>query len=163
VLCGGLALLSVTAGALGLLEHSTIRQTVESCINIHVLFGLLLCALIVVRCRQCVGGAWSMSCLEVRELSRHLSRVVYLILYGAVGLRECLGLVERLALGAASDVAIFDERWRNGPDVQGFNPHDDFQRFFVCGLLVLGGARVLVVVFDRAARFGVVRSNRRSD
>jgi hypothetical protein len=101
----------------------------ESWINIHALFGLLLCGLVLARCRWRVKHSPPMSPADIRQLSRHLSRIVYLLLYVVIGVREIIGILNSLWHGGAVDFNLFDARFRNGPDYAGFNPKDDFQLF----------------------------------
>src|SRR5271156_1334976 len=80
-LYGCAALLVATIGVLGLLDGSWLRQMLESWINIHALFGSLLCGLVLVRYQWRVRHSPCMLPADIRELSRHLSRIVYLLLY----------------------------------------------------------------------------------
>jgi hypothetical protein len=123
--CAGAALLTVTVGILGLNPGSVLRQMLESWINIHVLFGMLLCGLVVARCLWQVRHSPQMLQTDIRALSRHLSRIVYLVLYLVIGVRQTLGVL------------------RHGPDYAGFNPQDDFQIFLASGLCVLFLIRIL--------------------
>jgi cytochrome b561 len=113
----------------------------ETCINIHALLGLLLCGLVFARYRWCVGHSPRM--LPNRGLSRHLSHIVYLILYLIVGVRELVGILNSLWHGGAIDFNLFDDRIRNGPDHASWDPNDDFQMFFASGLFALVFVRVL--------------------
>jgi len=113
----------------------------ETCINIHALFGLLLCGLVLGRCRWCVGKSSGMR--PNRGLSRHLSRIVYLILYVVIGAREVIGILNSLWHGGEIDFNLFDEGLRNGPDHASWDPNDDFQMFFASGLFALMFVRVL--------------------
>src|SRR5271170_1854739 len=72
-----IALLVVSVGIVGLTAHSWPRQLVESWIDIHLLFGLLLCGWVIVRYRRCVSQSPGMLPADVRGLSRQLSRIVY--------------------------------------------------------------------------------------
>jgi cytochrome b561 len=142
-LFGCIALLAVAVGVLGLLGASWLRQMLESWINIHALFGLLLCGLVSARYRWCVIHSPPMLPTDIRQLSRHLSRIVYLSLYLVIGLREIIGILNSVWHGGVVDFNLFDERFRNGPHHAGWNPKDDFQLFFASGLLALIFVRVL--------------------
>jgi cytochrome b561 len=172
VLCGCIALVAVVIGVLGLLGASSLRQMLESWINIHALFGLLLCGLVLARCRWRVMHSPRMIPADICELSRHLSRIVYLLLYVVIGARQIIGILNSAWHGGAVDFNLFDERFRNGPDYAGFNPKDDFQLFVASGLFGLIFVRVLAFGLwlrfaDRAAvskapagaRLGRVRQN----
>jgi hypothetical protein len=143
-LYGCIAAIAVAIGVLGLLGASWPRQMLESWINIHALFGLLLCGLVFARWRWCLAHSSRMLPVDIRGLSRHLSRIVYLLLYLVLGVREIIGILNGLWHGGAVDFNLFDGRFRNGPDYAGFNPKDDFQLFFASGLFALIFVRVLV-------------------
>ena len=142
-LFGCIALVAVAIGVLGLIGASWPRQVLESWINIHVLFGLLLCGLVFSRCWWRVKHSPRMLPADMRELSRHLSRIVYLLLYIVVGLRELISILDSIWHGSPVDFNLFDARFRNGPDSAGWNPKDDFQLFLATGFSVLVIVRVV--------------------
>ena len=139
-LCAVVALTAVATGVVGLLGASGPRRALESWINIHALFGLLLCGLVLARYRWCVGRAFAS---DARELSRHLSRIVYLVLYLVIGIRQTLAILNHIYYGGEPGFNLFDDHSRSGPDYWGWNPRDDFQLFFAAGLLSLLFVRVL--------------------
>jgi len=141
-LYGFIALAAVVVGVLGLLRGSWPRRVLESWINIHALFGLLLCGLVLARCRWCVKHSPRMPPADINELTRHLSRIVYLFLYVVIGVREVIGVVNALWHGGSVDFNLFDERSRNGPDYDGFDLRDDLQLFI--------GSVIVALVFVRA-------------
>jgi cytochrome b561 len=152
-LFGCVALITVAIGVLGLQRDAWPRQMLESSINIHTLFGLLLCGLVLARCRWRVQHSPRMLPDEIRELSRHLSRIVYLLLYVVIGSRELIGILNNLWHGGPVDFSLFDARFRRGPEHAGFDPKDDFQMFFLAGLFALLFVRVLAfTVWSRAAQ-----------
>ena len=134
-LYGCAALLVVVIGVVGLLGAS--GQMLEVWVSIHALFGLLLCGLVLARCRWCVKHSPPMSLADVRQLSRQLSRIVYVLLFVVLGVREIIGILNSLWHGGAVDFNLFDARFRNGPDFEGFNPKDGFQLFVASGLFAL--------------------------
>jgi cytochrome b561 len=142
-LFGCAALLVVVIGVLSLLDGSWLRQMLESWINIHALFGLLLCGLVLVRYQWRVRHSRGMLPTDIRELSRHLSRIVYLLLYVVIGIRQSIGIINSIWHGSAVDFNLFDDRASNGPDRAGWNPKDDFQLLLATGLFVLIIVRVL--------------------
>jgi cytochrome b561 len=142
-LFGCAALLVVAIGVLGLLDGSRLRQILESSINIHALFGLLLCGLVLGRCQWRVRHSPRMLPTDIRELSRHLSRIVYLLLYVVIGVRQSISIMSNIWHGSAVDFNLFDDHFRNGPDRAGWNPRDDFQLFLATGLCVLIIVRIL--------------------
>ena len=141
-LYGCIALVAVAIGVLGLIGASWPRQILESWINIHVLFGLLLCGLVFSRCWWRVKHSPRMLPADIRELSRHLSRMVYLLLYSVVGLSQLISILDSVWHVGAVGFNLFDERFR-GPDYVGFNLKDDFQLFLATGLSVLIIVRVV--------------------
>ena len=138
---GCLAMLTVSVGALGLVAGSPLRQIVDAWINIHLLFGALLCALVIARYRWCIRHAPSIETIDINHLARHLRRIVYLVLYAAVGFRELIALANGALHGGAVDFKLFDEPFRLGPDSPVFDPRDDFQLFLASGLVVLFSVR----------------------
>jgi cytochrome b561 len=141
-LYGCTAIVAVVIGVLGLLGASGPRQMLESWINIHALFCLLLCGLLLARCRWSIKHSPTMLPTEIRQLSRHLSRTVYLLLYVVIGARELIAILNSVWHGGGLDFNLFDERFR-GPDYAGFNPKDDFQLFLAAGFIALILLRVL--------------------
>ena len=148
-LYGCIALVAVVIGVLGLIGASWPRQMLESWINIHALFGLLLCGLVFSRCWWRVKHSPRMLPADIRELSRHLSRIVYLLLYVVVGLSQLISILNSIWHVGAVDFNLFDQRFR-GPDYAGFNPKDDFQLFLATGLSVLIIVRVVAFGLWRA-------------
>jgi cytochrome b561 len=136
-------LLVVVIGVLGLLDGSWLRQMLESWINIHALFGLLLCGLVLARYQRRVRHSPNMLPTDIRELSRHLSRIVYLLLYVVIGVRQSIGIIDSIWHRSAVDFNMLDERFRNGPDRANWNPKDDFQLFLATGLFVLIIVRIV--------------------
>ena len=138
-----MALLVVLVGTAGLTAHLWVRQVVESWINIHLLFGLLLCGWVIVRYRLLVKNSPCMFPSDVRGFARQQSRIVYLVLYAVIGVRLCIGIVSSMWHGSPADSSLFDERIFNGPDSKAFDPKDDFQRFLASGILALVVVRVI--------------------
>jgi cytochrome b561 len=138
-----IALVAVAVGVLGLLADSWPRQMLESWINIHALFALLLCGLVFFRGRWCVKHSPRMLPADVRILSRHLSRIVYLLLYVVIGMRQIIGILNSIWHGGAVDFNLFDDHLRNGPDSATWNPRDDFQLLLATGFSALIIIRVV--------------------
>jgi hypothetical protein len=152
-LYGCVALFTVAIGVLSLQRDAWPRQMLESGINIHALFGLLLCGLVLARCQWRVRHSPRMLPNDIRELSRHLSRIVYLLLYAVIGSRELIGILSNLWHGSPVDSSLFDPHFRQDPAHAGFDPKDDFQLFFVSGLFALLFVRVLTfTVWSRSAK-----------
>jgi cytochrome b561 len=117
--------------------------------NVHALFGFLLCGLVLARYRWLVERAPHMLPSEIPELSRHLSRIVYLFLYVVIGAREVVGILNSLWHGGPVDFNLLDARSRQGPDYGWFSTKDDFQMFFASGLFALIFVRVLASRYGR--------------
>jgi cytochrome b561 len=150
-----MALLVVLVGTAGLIAHSWVRQVVESWINIHLLFGLLLCGWVIVRYRLPVNNSPCMLPSDVRAFARQQSRIVYLVLYAVIGVRLCIGIVSSMWHGGAADSSLFDEHVFMGPDSKAFDPKDDFQLFLASGILALLVVRVIAFsVWLRVTRNG---------
>jgi len=81
--------------------------------------------------------------VDIPQLSRRLSRTVYLFLYLVIGVREIVGILGSHWHGGAVDFNLFDPRFRQGPDSAAFNPKDDFQLFLASGLFALIFVRIL--------------------
>ena len=139
----GIAVLVVVVGIAGLMAHSWPRQRVESWINIHLLFGLLLCGWVIIRYRRYVSQSPCMLPADARGLSRQLSRIVYWVLYGVIGLKQSISIVSSLWHGGTVDFSLFDEGLRHGPDTRVFDLNDDFQLFLASGLVMLVIVRVM--------------------
>jgi cytochrome b561 len=142
-LYGCVAVVAVAIGVLGLLHGSWPKPVLDSWNCVHVLFALLLCGLVLARCRWHVKHSPQMLPADIHGLTRHLSRTVYLLLYAVIGVREIVGIVSSLRHGGSVDFNLFDQRFRNGPDYAGFNPRDDFQLFIASGLVALIFVRIL--------------------
>jgi hypothetical protein len=143
VLDGCLAVLVVTIGVVGL-GASRSRRVLESWIDIHALFGVLLGGLVLVRYRWYLSRTTRMEPAQARELSGHLSRVVYLSLYLVIGVKEVTGILDSLWHGGPVDFNLFDQRFHSESRYLGFDPKDDLQLLFAAGLVALGFARALV-------------------
>jgi cytochrome b561 len=137
------ALLVLVLGTLGLMPSSWPRQWVESWINIHLLFGLLLCGWTVIRFQWGVRVSPILLPSEVRALSRQPTRIIYCVLYGVIGLKLSISIVSSLWHGGAFDFSLLNESLRHGPDTAVFDPHDDFQQFLASGLIPLVIVRVM--------------------
>ena len=133
------AMIVISVGVGGLIDNSWLRKLAESWINVHALFGILLGILVIARYEWVVRHSPPRLPRDIRELSRHLSRIVYLLLYLVIGLRECLGTANFAWQGSATHV---------------FDPKDDFQLFLASGLLALVVVRVLASIARRRLRSG---------
>ena len=78
--------------------------------------------MVIARYRWCVRHAPPIETIDINNLSRHLSRVVYLVLYGVVGFREIMAFANSVLHGGVVDYELFGERLRHGPDDLVFDP-----------------------------------------
>lgn len=86
--------------------------------NLHALFGILLWLCVVERFYARFTLAPRMSLTDIRPLSRHLSRLVYLLLYGLMLIRLIIDLCA-------------------APHHASVHAPEDFQSYLVCGVLAL--------------------------
>jgi cytochrome b561 len=92
----GLAALVVLFGVLGLLDGSWVEQILGSRINVRAMFGLFLCTLVAVRFHGRLKCGAPMLQTDICDLSRELSRMVYLSLYMVIGVRQIIGIADWL-------------------------------------------------------------------
>jgi hypothetical protein len=130
----GMALLVLLVGVIGVFHDSPPAQVLESWMNVHALFALLLWGLVIAR--FCLRLKYSALALpsEIRDLSRQLSRMVYLLLYAIIGIAQVIDAAGRLWQGGT-----FEFRLGHG----GIGPGEDFQAVVGCGLVALLVIRVL--------------------
>jgi cytochrome b561 len=137
------ATLVAAVGVLGLRRDSWLRQLVDSWINVHVLFGLLLCGLVMARYQWIIRYSPHLR-EDFRELSRHLSRIVYLMLYVVIGVRLGMSLVNWIWHGGSLDLTALDGGLRNDDDSRLFNPHHDYHMILLSGGIALAVVRVFL-------------------
>jgi cytochrome b561 len=140
-LCG--AAMVAAVGVLGLEKVSWLRLLVESWINIHLLFGLLLCGLVLVRYHWIIRYEPHLH-EDIRELSRHLSRIVYLMLYVVIGVRLGMSLVNWIWHGGSLDLTALDAGLRNDDDSRLFNSQHDYHMILLSGGIALAVVRVFL-------------------
>jgi cytochrome b561 len=95
----------VVLGVIGLTYDSWLEGTPVSWISVRTLFALLLWGFVIARFYWRVKHFWPMSLVEIRELSRGLSRMVYLLLYVVVGINQLLGIRHVIWYGGALEPA----------------------------------------------------------
>jgi cytochrome b561 len=133
----------VFVGILGTLDHSGIRRVVGSWINVPALFGALLFALVVARLQWCLESGPPVGAAEPRELTRHLSRIVYLLLYLLTGTRLVVNIVNYFLLSEPVCRSL---------QCTILQPTDDLGAIFAYALGVLIAIRVLIVGLFRSRR-----------
>jgi cytochrome b561 len=138
-----LGVIVVFVGFLGTLEHSGMRKIVASWIDIPALFGVLLFTLVVARLQGCLECRPPTGAAELRQLTRHLSRIVYLLLYLIIGAKVVVNIVNDFILTEAA---------RSSPKYLIFRPVGDLREIFAYGLVVLIAIRVLILWLFRSRR-----------
>jgi cytochrome b561 len=84
--------MSVAAvGVIGMLDDSWLRRDLASLVEIHALFGLSLWGFVIKRFHSRMRILPHPQAPDIRAVSRHLSRMVYLLLGLLVGFREITG------------------------------------------------------------------------
>jgi cytochrome b561 len=129
------ALLVVLVGLFGLVADS-FAISLPHCGNLHIVFGTLLWAYVVVRFYGRLRRAPRMRPTEIRTFSRHLSRLVYLLLYILTFFNLAIGVV------------------RAAPHSTFLARAEDFQIYLVCGLCALITIRALAALCHRSVIHG---------
>jgi cytochrome b561 len=80
----------LAVGILGLADHSRLTRNLTP-IDIHILFGLSLWAFVLLRFHRRMRLIARPAAVDIRTISRHLSRMVYLMLGLAVVFKELIG------------------------------------------------------------------------
>ncbi len=140
-----LAALAVSIGVIGLVRHSDLRHALESKVDIHGLLAIIMCALMVSRFWKSIQAHECMDSTHIGTLSRHSTRLVYLLLYLIIGLRALLGMTGCEGTGTTCDLSVFAPRSETGKALYDFDLHDDFQSLLLCGLFVLALVRILAL------------------
>jgi cytochrome b561 len=121
----------VVLGAIGLTYDSWLKGIPVSWISVRTLFALLLWSFVIARFYWRVKHSWPMPLVDIRELSRTLSRTVYLLLYVVVGINQLLSMRQVICYGAA------------------FEPAEGLQPYLVYGLVALIIIRILALAVIR--------------
>jgi cytochrome b561 len=138
-----LGVIVVLVGILGTLDHSGIRRVVPSWINLHAFFGAALFALVVARLQWCLASRPPSGAAEVRELTRHLSRIVYLLLYLLTGARVVVNIV---------NFFLSSEPVCRSPQCIILQPSDDWDAILAYSIGVLIAIRVMILWLFRSRR-----------
>ena len=124
-------LLVLVVGLLGLIQDSWPKPAPASWMNLHIVFGALLWVCVVARFYGGMRRSPGMLPAEIQALSRQLSRLVYLLLYGLMFFGLIIGILR---------TALHD------PIVGGA---ENFQSYLVGGLAALVTIRVLAALCHR--------------
>jgi cytochrome b561 len=153
-----MAIAVVAVGVAGLSANCWLRRIFDPWVGIHLLFGALLSAWLICHVQLRVKQSQVIHTSDIDALSRHNSRIAYLVMYAVVGTKVVIGLIAAVGVGgyAPSDVALFAR------PVSGlFDPKDDYQMFLASGLMALAGVRVVIFRLRRRAFEG--RDRRSAD
>jgi len=141
-----MGILVVSVGVLGLFGDSGPKRIQAPWLNVQALFGLLLASLVIARFYGRVKYGPPLLPADIKKLSRHLSRMVYLLLYLTIGIKQLIVLASFVAHGGAFDFGLFQLT----PDRGIFEPTAEFQAFLVYGLLALIIIRTLAATWLRS-------------
>jgi len=134
-----MAILAVSVGVVGLFGDSGPKWLQLPWLNVQALFGLLLASLVIARFHGRVKYGPPLLAADIKTLSRHLSRMVYLLLYLTIGIKQLIALASFVAHGGGFDFGLFQVASNRGV----FEPTAEFQAFLVYGLLALIIIRML--------------------
>lgn len=148
---GVATLLVVFVGALGVSSDSGLRKLVEHWVDIHALFGLLLCALVVTDFRWRLTYHRTAHPAEFRDLSRHLSRIVYLSLYLVIGAKQVMGIVNWISRGNGQESIAFGADACASVNCAIFGPTQDLRAILLYGIVTLVLIRALAFSFSLRA------------
>ena len=131
----------VAVGVAGLSASCWLRKVTEPWVNIHLLFCLLLSGWLISHAHMRVRQLRLVHPSDVDLMSRHISRLAYLVMYAVVGTKMCFGLV---AAAGSGSFAPTDEPFFTHPVSGLFDPNDDYQMFLASGLIALVVVRAMV-------------------
>jgi len=137
------------SGVLGMLHKSVLYQTIEPWVNIHVLFGTLLTSFVVLRFHWSMTPTVLASPSETYAHYRQLKRMVYLLLYGIIAIRQLIGLVTSNWDGNAFDFDIAAFRPTSDPHHFGFDPTNESHAFLACGAVGVAVVHLLMIGISR--------------
>jgi cytochrome b561 len=135
--------LAVLVGLLGLLHDSWLTTVVISGTYIHALFGSLLWGLVIARFYRRIKHSPLAQSADIREFSRHLSRMIYLLLYLLIGIKQIIAIVNFMWHGGTLDFGLLQANSRIADDSPAFEPTKDFRAVLMCGISALALVRVV--------------------
>jgi cytochrome b561 len=140
-----LAAAVIAAGALAL-DTSELRRAVDLWADIHLLFGALLLSFVVARFHFSMTPTALSSSNETHGRYRQMKRVLYLLLYSAIAIRQVISVVAYYSYGQAIDFDFADFH-PSGHHYFGFDPQSDGHAFAACGVLALAAIRLLMFTY----------------
>jgi cytochrome b561 len=102
-----------------------------------MLFGPLLLGLVISRFCWWLKYSPSSHTAEVREFSRQLSRMVYLVLYLVIGVKQIAGIVNFVWLGGTPGFELLRDGDRGAAGFAMLVPATDCQVILAYGLIAL--------------------------
>ena len=137
----GMVLLAVLVGVFGLVHDSWLAAlTSRSCV--HALFGLLLAGSVIARFYWWLKHSPPAQKADIRRFSRHLSRLIYLVLYLVIGAKLIIGIVNFMWHGGILDFGLLLDN-DSAQDLGIYKSTADFRAILVCGLIALALIRGL--------------------
>jgi cytochrome b561 len=140
-LYGCAAIFTVGVGVLGLVPTSSVLGLYGWRIAIHALFALLMCSLVFARYQWCVKYSAPTSPDDIQGLARHLSRIVYLLVYAVLGVRLIVSIASSIWHGATIDLDPFDKRFSSGSVTS--DTDADFRQYLMACLVARAFVSVL--------------------
>jgi len=140
-----IGLLVVLVGVLALVHDSWPTRVLASWINVPTLFGLLLWIMVVARFHVRMKHSAEIRAADLRDLSRQLSRTVYLLLYFIVGAKQVINIVGFLRHGGTFDPGLVHTPDCASRDCPILAPTIDLQLVLIYGLIALIIIRVLAL------------------
>jgi cytochrome b561 len=141
----GIGMLTALVGVLALVHDSWFTKVLAPWINIPSLFGLLLWILIIARFRGRMKHPAAIRAADLRELSRQLSRTVYLLLYLIIGAKQVINMVSIVRHGGSFDPGLIHTADCASHDCPIFAPTTDLQLILIYGLIALLIIRALAL------------------
>ena len=132
-------------GILALVHDSWPASVLAPWINVPTLFGLLLWIMVIARFRVRMKHSSEIRAADLRDLSRQLSRTVYLLLYLIIGAKQVINIVGFLWHGGRFDPGLVHTSDCASHDCPTFAPTTDLQLILIYGLIALIIIRALAL------------------
>ena len=150
--------LVVAVGWLGLLHDSWPRPTQAFWINIHVMLGLLMFALVLARIAWRLKHPAPPLPADVGEFSRRASHPAHMLLYALLIVIPILGVVTFVFHGRVFDFGLFQLDLHVPRNRAIFHTTEDWHGYLAYGLFGLAGAHALAALWHHLIRKdGVLR------
>ena len=107
-----------------------------------MLFGMLLVGLVIARFYWWLKHSPPAEKADIRQFSRQLSRLIYLVLYLVIGAKQIIGIVNFMWHGSTLDFGLLLDN-DSAQDLGIYKSTADFRAILVCGLIALALIRGL--------------------